>query len=46
MKREMEDSEARAAREAVEMEAELMITALGDFASSPLGEAAVGRSKH
>lgn len=46
VKREMEDSEQRAAREAVEMEADLMLSALGDFASSPLGEAAVGRAKH
>lgn len=40
VKREMEDSEQRASREAAEEEAELILAALGDFASSPLGEAA------
>lgn len=41
VKREMETPEKRAAREAVEAEAELILAALGEFASSPLGEAAV-----
>ncbi len=46
VKREMEDSEQRASREAVENEAELMLSALGELASTPLGEAAIGRRKH
>ncbi len=44
--REREDAEQAAARKAVEDEAELIITALGEFASSPLGAAAVSRGKH
>jgi uncharacterized protein (UPF0335 family) len=46
VKRELEDADARASREASEAEAELMIAALGDFASSPLGESAVSRGRH
>lgn len=43
VKREMEDADQRDAREAVEREVELMIAALGDLASTPLGEAAARR---
>jgi uncharacterized protein (UPF0335 family) len=46
VKREMEDADARAAREASETEAELIMSALGEFASSPLGEFAISRGKH
>jgi hypothetical protein len=42
----MEDGEQRAAREAAEDEAEAIMAALGDFASSPLGESATGRGRH
>lgn len=41
VKRQMETEEKRKAREAVETEAELIIAALGAFADSPLGAAAV-----
>lgn len=41
---EMEDAEALAAREAVETEVKLIRKALGDYASSPLGNYAA--SKH
>ncbi len=42
VKREMETSDKKAAREAVEEEAETIIKKLGDLASTPLGEAALG----
>lgn len=42
VKRETETSDAKAAREAVEEEAEAIIKALGDLASLPLGAAALG----
>lgn len=41
VKRQMETEDKRKAREAVESEAELIIAALGEFADSPLGAAAV-----
>jgi uncharacterized protein (UPF0335 family) len=44
VKREMEDSDQRAARQAVESEVEALTAALGDFRSSPLGEAAISRA--
>lgn len=43
VKREMETADQRAAREAVEAEADLIIAALGAFVDSPLGQAAVAR---
>lgn len=46
VKRNMETPEEEAAREARHMEVERMMAALGDYASSPLGSAAVSRSKH
>lgn len=45
VKREMEDADQRDAREATEREVELMIAALGDLASTPLGEAATGGAR-
>lgn len=39
VKREMETAEKRAAREAEEAEAQLIIAALGEFVATPLGEA-------
>lgn len=44
VKREMEDSDQRAAREAVESEVDNLTVALGDFVSSPLGESAISRA--
>lgn len=46
VKREMETADQRAAREAVESEVADLTVALGDFASSPLGDAAIERAAH
>ena len=45
VKREMETAEQKAAREAVEAEAALILAALGEFAGTPLGKAAVQASR-
>jgi uncharacterized protein (UPF0335 family) len=42
-RRRVEDAVKRAQREETEQAVELMIAALGDFATSPLGQAAVTR---
>ena len=44
VRREMEDADQKAAREAVESEVDNITVALGDFVSSPLGESAVSRA--
>jgi uncharacterized protein (UPF0335 family) len=46
VKREMETADQCAARKAVEAEVDNITVALGDFASSPLGGAAVSRATH
>lgn len=45
VKRELEDDELRAAREAIESEAEQIMAALGMLGDTPLGEAAVAAAK-
>lgn len=45
VREEMEDGEKKAAREAIEFETDAMRLALGDFASSPLGDAAMSRTR-
>ncbi len=47
VREEMEDADQRSEREAAEVEASLIRAALGDFASSPLGEfASKSRERH
>lgn len=44
VKRQMESDEARQKRETVESEVDLILSALGEYASSPLGQAALERA--
>lgn len=45
VKREMEDADAKAAREAIEHEVDTLTLALGNFIDTPLGESAVSRAR-
>lgn len=45
VKREMETADQRSAREQTERDVEAMLAALGDFASSPLGDAAIRHAR-